>query len=871
MTPERWQKVSEILQQAWEKRGEERAAFIEQACAHDVELRARVEALLVIDENVGEFLAAPAISILDHSAAGRDDFTQRERDQHFGPYQIVREIGHGGMGTVYLAERADGQYSKRVAIKVVNAQCATADLLRRFRNERQLLATLDHPNIARLLDGGATVDGLPYIVMEYVEGIRVDTWCDGRQLSLRDLLAIFQKVCSAVQYAHERQVVHRDIKPGNILVTADGTPKLLDFGIAKIIRPELSWELFEPTTGRGPLTPEYASPEQIRGDVVGPASDVYALGLVLYRLLTGRPAHSAGRDSGSQSQDAAPDRQHELLKPSIAGRNAKLTADLDSIVLKAIRKQPERRYASVQQFSGDIECFLRDLPVRARKESLPYRARKFLKRNRVATTTAALTAALVLAIVAGLGRFIRPSAGTDAGIRSIAVLPLENLSHDPQQEPFVDGMTDGLIGDLGQIKSLRVIARDSVMRYKGANKPPALTARELNANVLVEGSVLLSGDRVRVSVQVRTGTMERLLWTQTYDRELQHAQALQSDAAKGIARQIQIQLTPQEEVRLSPTHVVNRQAYEAYFKGRYQSYKYTDEGFEKGIQYFKQAVEIDPGDALAWAGLADGYYNVSDQALPPRDAIPLARAAVLRALALDENLAEAHASFAMIESQYDWDWAAAEKSFRRALELNPSYAIGHRYYSFYLAQLARFEQAIAEAAEAYRLDPLPPIMGTNLGWTYYLARRPDQAIAQFRKTLAVDASAAVTHYSLGLTYEQKGMFEQAIAEFRTAQAIDKDCCLNYLGHVYAVSGKREQASRTLEKLLELSRQRHIDPCAIAAIYVGLGELDKAFEWLERAYKARSEWLLLLKVEPVYDPLRSDPRYQGLLRRIGLPL
>jgi TolB-like protein/Tfp pilus assembly protein PilF len=486
----------------------------------------------------------------------------------------------------------------------------------------------------------------------------------------------------------------------------------------------------------------------------------------------------------------------------------------------------------------------------------------------VPVITAVFSVLIVLVMVAGLGRLGGPAG--ESVVRTMAVLPLENLSQNPELEPFVDGMTEGLIRELAKIRSLRVIARDSVMRLKGAHKSAMEMARDLNAGALVEGSAVRSGDRVSLSLRLKVGAMDRVVWSQTYRRTVQEALELQSEAAKGIAKASQIALTPQEQAQLSPTRRVHPEAYAAYLNGRYQLYKYTVPGFQKALQYFKQAVELDPADASAWAGLADGYYGVSDLDLPPREAMPRAKAAVQRALGIDETLAEAHATLAMIQSQYDWDFAASERSFKRAFELNPSYAFGHRYYSYSLLNQGRFDEAIADATEAYRLDPLPPLMGTHLGWAYSIARRYDEAIEQFRKTIALDPDISVTHRSLGGAYVGKGMFEEAIAEYQKARVLDKACCLVDLTHVYAVSGQREQARRTFEELIAFSHKVRVDPCEIALAYVGLGDADKAFEWFEKAYHERSEFLLEIKSNAWLDRLHADPRYQSLLRRIGLP-
>jgi serine/threonine protein kinase len=429
MSPEGWQRVKGLFEAALEREGSERDLFIQQACEQDPTTGAELKRLLAEHAQAGSFLEEHAILVdsaladvpeqrLSSEIAGEQS-AEASQGRRIGPYRTVREIGRGGMGTVYLAERVDGEYRKRVAIKLVNPHLGTEEILRRFRNERQVLAALDHPNIAGLLDGGTAEDGRPYLVMEYVEGVPIHAWCDSRKLGVRDRLRLFRKVCAAVQYAHDKEVIHRDIKPSNILVTTEGTPQLMDFGIAKVLSQELSAETLETTMGSGPMTPEYASPEQVRGERVGPASDIYSLGVVLYQLLTGQlpyavQAHDLGQlerliceqEPVKPSAAAALSSASELRGMSVTGLRRLLAGDLDKVVLKALRKEPERRYTSVAQFSDDIECFLQDLPVRARRESTPYRGFKFLKRNRVPALAAVLSAALVLAFVLGLGRFV---------------------------------------------------------------------------------------------------------------------------------------------------------------------------------------------------------------------------------------------------------------------------------------------------------------------------------------------------------------------------------------------------------------------------------------------------------------------------------
>jgi serine/threonine protein kinase/Tfp pilus assembly protein PilF len=872
VTPLYWQQVNEILESAWAREPACRSVFLDQACGGDADLRAHVQALLESDENSADFLGVAIANGVSQIAFVHaiDELHQNPAEDsdligtRIGRYTIEALIGKGGMGAVYRAVRED-DFRMQVAIKLLKRGTDTEAALRRFRAERQILARLQHPNIPRMLDGGATEAGLPYFVMEYVDGTPLLQYSALR--SVRQRLQLFRQVCSAVQYAHQKLIVHRDIKPSNILVTTEGNPQLLDFGIAKLLDPADDRSLGSlTTTGMRLMTPDYASPEQLRGQPVTPATDVYSLGAVLYELLTGRPAQRIQSSSLAQIQkeicDIDPRKPSELVK--------ELDPDLDNIVLKALRKEPERRYASVQELADDIERLLNDMPVQARSEPRLYRCRKFLKRNRVHAMMAGLSIVGVLNFGASLGLFTRQ--GGRSEVHSIAVLPLENLSHDPQQEQLADGMTDALIAALSKIKSLRVTSRDSAMVYKNAHKPALLIARELGTKTLTEGSVVRSGDLVRVAIRLRTGSTGRVRWAQTYTRNIQELPALHSNAAIAIAREIQIGLTPQEEALVSNERSVSQQAYEAYLRGRYQLYKHTHDGLQKSIEYFKEAIDIDPAYAPAWAGLADGYYEMSGAILPPGDAMPKARSAALKAVAIDPTLAEPYATLAQIQAQYDWDWTASEASYKRALKLNPSHAQGHLYYAWYLAEQGRIQEAIPEADEAYRLDPLPPTRATNAAWFYYLARRIDEAITRLRQILSLDPNAAIAHQSLGLAYEQKGMLEQAAAEFQKAGTADMDetAWLFSLGHVYAVAGKRDQARQILDQLQERSKQRYVNAYYPGLIRLALGEKDRAFAWFEKALLDRSEELLFLKVDPRLDSVRSDPRYSSLVRRIGLP-
>ena len=903
MTPQRWQRVSEILQETWEHDANNRVAFLDRACGNDLELRSQVESLLASDENIGEFLASPAMEVagVQAAAATAGEIHKApaidagpEQGPHIAPYRILREIGHGGMGTVYLAERADGQYRKRVAIKVVNShvvsqvvsQVVSDDTLRRFRNERQVEAALDHPNIAQLLDGGTTGDGLPYLVLEYVEGVRIDTWCEGRKMPVRDRLNLFRQVCAAVQYAHDRGVIHRDIKPGNILVTADGTPKLLDFGIAKVLNPELSREM-ETTLGLGPITPEYSSPEQLRGEPAGPASDIYALGVVLYQLLTGQfPYPVQGSDLAriarviSEEKPVRPSAAivhadnaavAEMRSESPTGLRRQLAGDLDNIVLKALRKEPERRYASVAQFSDDIGRFLEGLPVRAHRDRLLYRGLKFLKRNRVPAITAVLGAALVVVLFAGLRRFTAPREEMERGVRSIAVLPLENLSGDREQEYFADGILDALIGELARIHALRVISRTSVMTFKGVRRPLPQIARSLGVRTIVEGSVLRSANRVRISVRLVDAPQDRSIWSASYEGEMQDVLVLEERVAEAIAGEIHVTLTSGDPSRRSRNRRVNLDAYDAYLKGQHQYLSgYTLESTEKAIAYFRHALDLDPGYAPAYAGLADCYWGLSSVYYPPSDVMPKAKWAALKAIELDDTLGEAHGLLGVVRSEYEFSRAEAAREFQLALDLKPSDAQVHLWYSMHLAEMGQFEAAFAESEQAQKLDPVSSFVSAYLGVTLFFAHRYDQLIQRMQPLIQMDPNQQQAHAFLALAYEQKGELTKAIEQMERAYDLDKDQDgLAQLGHMYAVSGRTADAHKVLQELEELSRRRYVSAYNIGVLHLGLGEKDEAFRWLQKVEQDRSEWFAAINVDPRLDALHSDPRFAGILLKVGL--
>ncbi|MCI0402223.1 MAG: protein kinase, partial [Acidobacteria bacterium] len=607
-------------------------------------------------------------------------------------YRILEKLGGGGMGVVYKAE--DLKLGRSVALKFLPEELARdREAIHRFEREARAASALDHPNICTIYEIGEQ-DGQPFIVMQYLEGQTLKHHLAGRVLETRQAAELAGQVTDALETAHAKGIVHRDIKPANIFVTQRGQAKVLDFGLAKLLRPVDDVTATESLTGTGmaPGTLPYMAPEQLRGKPVDARTDIYALGCVLYEMAAGRRPFRA--ELGSQLID---DILHSA--PTAPGRlNPDMPAELERITLKCLEKEPENRYQSAKELGVDLRRLA--APSAAHLPAMPQAPAKggILRRPlRLASMVAAFLLALAfLANVGGLRDRLLGGAGTQR-IQSLAVLPLENLSRDPAQEYFADGMTEALITELSKISALKVISRTSAMQYKGVKKPMPQIARELGVDALIEGSVVREGDQVRITVQLIHGPTDKHLWADSYQRELRGILALQSEVAQAIAREIRVAVTPAEETRLAETRAVNPEAHEAYLKGRYHWNKRTREGFEKGIEYFEQAIEKDPNYALAYAGLADSYNNLGAWGhVPPRETYPRGKAAAMKALELDEELAEAHASLARNKIAYDWDWPGARQEFERYVQLNSNYANAHLWYSYYYFAMGRLDEAARE-------------------------------------------------------------------------------------------------------------------------------------------------------------------------------
>ena len=800
MTPERWRQIQELYLRAVDLTEKERADVLALASP---EVAQRVKAMLA-QPTGSKLLDRPPWEGLPESSAHIALGTQ------LGAYRIETILGEGGMGVVYRA--LDTKLNRTVAVKLLSNDLADAASRRRFQREAQTASSLNHPHILTVHDAGE-VHGRQYLVTEFVDGGTLRDWARTEKRNWAQIVELLVGVADGLAAAHEAGILHRDIKPANILVAKNGYAKLADFGLAKLAagsESEITRTSSEHATRPGLAigTVAYMSPEQAAGKPLDARSDIFSFGVVLHEML------AAGRPPQPLPQD--------------------IPAALRGLVEKALEKDPAGRYQSMRDMVVDLR--------RLRPSSETTAPVAPVRR----TIAWALMAATVVLLIAGAAASKFWPRWGSRQIRSLVVLPLRNVSHDPDQQYFADGMTDALTTGLAQVKELSVIARTSTLRYEGTQKTAPEIARELNVDAVVEGSVQRSGNRVLITAELVDGSNDRHLWAKSYERDARDALGLQNEVAQAIAGEIQVKLTPQEQVRLAPPRPVNPEAQEAYLRGTYLRGK-GDEG--KSFQYLQQAVEKDPSYVDAWAALAVAYGMFIDQGvISTKEGYPKERAAATRALELDDNSAEAHMALAGLLQYRDWNWAEAEREFRRAIELNPNLAIAHAPLAEGLAARGKFEEALDEFRRALRLAPFD--LTANYGMTegLFYARRYDQAIEQGRK--ADELFPRVFHGIIGQAYEQKGDVQRALSELQgTKDRPMGPARLADLAHVYAVFGNKQEASRLLAKMTELSKRRDVNPWSFALVYTGMGDKDRAFEWLDKAYDERRADLGWIKADP----------------------
>jgi len=773
-----------------------------------------------------------------------------------GPYEILAPIDAGGMGEVYRAR--DVRLDREVAVKVLPDHLSRdPESLARFEREARVVAALAHPNIVDIHDFG-NESGIEYLVMELLEGETLRKRLAGNPLPWRTAVEIGLCVADGLASAHSHGIVHRDLKPENVFLTFDGRVKILDFGLA---RPEpeklteTSPTIATPTkTGTVMGTAGYMSPEQASGGHADPRSDIFSLGCILYEMATGKraffgesPAETLAailRDEPKDPADLVPD----------------LPDHMRLVILRCLAKYPASRFESARVLAFALKVVLTE-PAWEPTPPPPG--------PRVAPPIVILVALAILASLAifGVPAWLHRAAPVD----SLAVLPFTNASRDPNAEYLSDGLTESLINSFSQLPQLRVLPPTTVFVYKG--KDPLKAGRDLGVRAVLTGRVLQRGDSLIVQAELTDVKRGSQMWGKRFQEKFSDAFAVQEGIAREISQSLRLKLTGEEEKRLARRYTENPEAYDLYLKGRYYWNKRTGESIGKSIQFFQSAIEKDPGYALAYAGLADSFHLLAFYGEgPPKEFWPKARAAAVRALEIDENLAQAHALLADLKYLFDWDWPGAEREFRRAIELNPNYPTGHQWYANYLSVCGRFTAALRGIQSGQHLDPLNLVINTDVGTTYYWGGQYERAIEEQRKALELDPDFFLAHVYLGFAYLRKNLPEDAIREFGIAGRLapDEPDAIALRGYACGVAGRRSEAEKALAELAALSKRRYVSAFPIAWVYVGLGNKDRAFEWLEKAYGERACRLVYLNVERAFDPLRSDPRFVDLLRRMKFP-
>lgn len=813
-------------------------------------------------------------------------------------YRILSKLGSGGMGVVYKAE--DLRLGRTVALKFVPEQLASNQAaLERFQREARAVSVLNHPNICTLFDA-LEAEGRPFLVMEYLVGQTLGDRISAGSLKIPDILEQAIQIADALDTAHSSGIVHRDIKPANIFVTARGI-KIMDFGLAKVAT------IYESPIGRGSSMPTAAvgdlltspgstlgtiafmSPEQARGEDLDHRTDIFSFGVVLYQMCTNicpfQGKTSAITFDAILNREPAPPMR---LRPD-------MPAELERIIGKALEKNRNMRYQTAADMLSDLKRLHRDIssgktpvsstrgpivedapaqtpvpPVRqepsiALRQSTPEHAGRHVKLRPWYFGIAAAGVAIAIAITVYFA--VRPSP-----LDSVAVLPFVNVGGDPNVEYLADGISESVINTLSQLPRLSVRSFSSVAHYRNKNVDPQMAGRELNVAAVITGRLVHHGDNLSISTELIEVRRNRQLWGYRSEQSLSNMLALQEQIAREVSDRLRLQLTGVEKERLAHHATDDPAAYQLYLQGRYQWNKRTLDGMQQSIDFFQQALQRDPRYALAHAGLADAYALLADVVLPAKEVMPRVKSSAAKALEIDDSLSEAHTSLAWAKFVHDWDWAGAEREFQRAIELNPSYPTAHNWYGEYLMVAGRSNDALSQLNRAHDLSPQSAVINTALGSYWYYTGGYTQASNELQRTLAGEPGFVPAHIYLGRTYEQQGFYSQALPEFQKALDLSGGGSqeLASLGHLYAVSHRDREARRIIDDLKQRSQRTYVQPVWIAGIYAALGDRNEAFQWLQKAYNDRSVALVYLRIDPVFKPLHSDPRFTDLLGRLRFP-
>ena len=842
-----------------------------------------------------------------------DSASTNSLPDYIAHYRILRRLGKGGMGEVFLGEDTK-QHGRKVALKVLPQELTESESrLRRFKQEARAILALNHPNILTVFEIGEA-GGNHYIATEYIEGETLRHFLWRGPLKLDETLGVGIQVAMALEAAHAAGIVHRDIKPENIMLrqdkfVRDRFVKVLDFGIAKLTDrdsattdPEaVTIPISETNPGAIMGTTGYMSPEQAQGESIDERSDVFSLGVVLYEMVAGQPPFKGKTDSHTRvsiiDHEAAPLAQHVPNVPR----------QLERIVSKALAKDRFKRYQTITDLKLDLEQLRDELHFSESTETTSGGATRATQadlltavptviKSQFDTATGGATVStgdsqpqpnrtrwivygvlgiLVLLVVAGAVFFV----SSRKPINSVAILPFVNDSKDPNAEYLSDGLTESIINSLSQLPNLKVMSRNAAFRFKGPDHDPLEVGRTLNVGAVLTGRLVKLDDRLVIKTELIKVEDGSQLWGAEYNSSLADIFSVQEEVSKKISQSLRLRLSGEDKEKLAKRYTKDAEAYELYLKGRYFWNKRNEEGFRNGIDYFKRAEEKDPTFALAFSGLADSYALLCDiGVVRPLDEMPKAKAAAQKAIDADPELAEAYTSRAFVRLAYDWDWLGAQNDFQQALKLNPKYPTAHQWYASYLMQMGKFPLAKAEIEEAHKLDPLSPIIGANTGLYSYYEHNYDDAIAKYKLTLQSDPDFWVARHYLALAYVQKGMHQEAIAELRKLikvpesgpvpdKVIEAESEASAsLGFVYGMAGKGADARAILNQLDALSKRRYVSPLYFAIVYAGLKENDKAMEYLNKAFEARHPGLVLIRIEPMFDGLRSDEGFKQLIKR-----